>query len=117
MLQDEVSRNHCTSRSTLTPSPHSWQMNASIMVKLGKYSALRSVGSECCKSPRLRVPPIYGRRGQWETVSNGAARVALEIRHISAFLDDDATVAVRAGGDFVRDDQIAAFVLMHDLRL
>ena len=69
MLQDEVSRNHCTSRSTLTPSPHSWQMNASIMVKLGKYSALRSVGSECCKSPRLRVPPIYGRRGQWETVS------------------------------------------------
>src|SRR5215471_12382990 len=60
---------------------------------------------------------LWPARSMGNRIYNGAARVALEIRHISAFLDDDATVAVRAGGDFVRDDQIAAFVLMHDLRL
>ena len=39
-----------------------------------------------------------------------AARVAFEIGHIATFLDDDATVAVRAGGEFVRDNQVLALV-------
>jgi hypothetical protein len=46
-----------------------------------------------------------------------SARVAFEISHVATFLDDEATVALRASGDFVRDDQVAAFVLMHDLGL
>ena len=39
-----------------------------------------------------------------------AARVAFEIGHTAVFLDDKAAVTVRAGGDFMRDDQILAFV-------
>ena len=42
-----------------------------------------------------------------------AARVAFEIHHVATFLDEEAAVAIRASGDLMRDDQIAAFVLMH----
>ena len=42
-----------------------------------------------------------------------SARIAFEISHVTTFLDDEAAIAVRAGGDFVRDDQVAAFVLGH----
>jgi hypothetical protein len=38
-----------------------------------------------------------------------AARVAFEISHLATFLDDEAAVAVRGGGDFVRDDQVLGF--------
>ena len=38
-----------------------------------------------------------------------------EVDHIATYVDHEATVAVRASSDFVRHDQIAAFVFEHDL--
>jgi hypothetical protein len=52
---------------------------------------------------------------QRDCLDHRAARVAFQIGHLATFLDDEATVALRASGDFVRDDQIAAFVLGMEL--
>src|SRR5215471_2783050 len=46
------------------------------------------------------------------SIDHRAARVAFEIGHIATFLDDEATVALRASGDFVGDDQVLAFVFV-----
>jgi len=86
--------------------------DASVACRKGKTLGKR------LRSLLRSYPRMYGgycRRGGGNCIDHCAARVALDIRHISAFLDDDATVAVRAGGDFVRDDQVTPFVLMHDL--
>jgi hypothetical protein len=40
-------------------------------------------------------------------------RVAKEVGHIATFLDHNATVAVRASGEFMGNDQVTAFVLGH----
>jgi hypothetical protein len=48
-------------------------------------------------------------------INHNAARIANEVRDTYTLLDNQATVAVRASSDFVRDDQIAAFVFKHDL--
>ena len=46
-------------------------------------------------------------------IDHAAARIANEIGHFATFLDHEAAVTVRASGDFMRDDQVAAFALGH----
>jgi len=46
-------------------------------------------------------------------IDDRTTRVANEVGHIATFLDHEAAVAIRASGEFVRDDQVAAFVLGH----
>ena len=52
------------------------------------------------------------------TVSTRAPQeVAHEVCHVAVFLDHEAAVAIRTRGEFVRDDQEAAFVLGHGARV
>jgi hypothetical protein len=50
-------------------------------------------------------------------IDHRTTRVANEVGHIATFLDHEAAVAVRTGGDFVRDDQVTPFVLVHEDRV
>jgi hypothetical protein len=47
------------------------------------------------------------------SIDHGAARAAFDLRHIVALHNDQAALAVRASGDFVRDDQVTLLVLLH----
>src|SRR5215467_2087896 len=42
---------------------------------------------------------------------------ALEIRRFAVFLDDEAAVAIHTRSNLVRDDQVAALVLVHGARV
>src|SRR5262249_49135012 len=44
-------------------------------------------------------------------IDHGAARIALDLHHIAVLHNYQATVAIRASGEFMRHDQEAAFVL------
>ena len=79
---------------------------------------------EGVKGPAMRTPlatNLVGRKlhqpradvVKRNRIDYRAARVALQISQVAVFLDGEATVAVRAGGDFMGYDQVAAFVLGH----
>jgi hypothetical protein len=46
-------------------------------------------------------------------IDHSAARVALDLHHIAALQNYQAAIAIRASGEFVRQDEIPAFVLGH----
>jgi hypothetical protein len=46
-------------------------------------------------------------------IDHRAARVANEVSDTHTLLDNQAAVAIRASGEFVMDDQVAALVLGH----
>jgi hypothetical protein len=46
-------------------------------------------------------------------MDHGAAKVTFDLHHIAAFRNYQAAVAIRASGEFVRQDKIPAFVLGH----
>jgi hypothetical protein len=46
-------------------------------------------------------------------IDHRAARVTFDLHHIAAFHNYQAAVAIRASGEFVRQDEIPAFVLGH----
>jgi hypothetical protein len=105
---------HCTGHSTLTPSPHSWQVNASMTGETAKHlgrSATRTQGARDFHRHEFHQPRAGVVDGNG--IGHAAARVANEIGHFTTFLDHGAAVPVRASGDFMRDDQVAALVLGH----
>jgi len=67
--------------------------------------ATNLVGSEFNQS--------YANAVDWNRIDYSAARVALEICHIAVFHNDQTAVAIIAGSNLVRDDWVAAFVLVH----
>jgi hypothetical protein len=46
-------------------------------------------------------------------IDHGAARVAFDLYPIATLHNCQAAVAIRASGEFVRQDEILAFVLRH----
>jgi len=73
--------------------------------------AMRTAGAAHFHRRQLHQP--RGGLVDGNGIDHRTTRVAKEVGHIATFPDHKATVAVRAGCNFVRDDQVAAFVLGH----
>jgi hypothetical protein len=67
--------------------------------------ATNLVGSEFHQS--------YAGAVDWNRIDYSAARAALEIGDIALFHNNEAAVTICASGDFVGDDEVAAFVFVH----
>jgi len=46
-------------------------------------------------------------------IDHSVAHVTDEISQFTAFLNNEAAIAIRSGGDFVGDDHVAAFIFGH----
>ena len=89
-------------------------MNASMTVKprntlVAPQCGHRALHISADASSINREPaPVDGNR-----IDYGSARVAFDLHHISALHNCQAAVAISASGEFVWQDEIAAFVLRH----
>jgi len=61
-----------------------------------------------CKFHQRGTSAFQGNR-----IDHRATLVTDDISQITAFLHDEAAIAIRSGGDFVGDDHVAAFIFGH----
>jgi len=78
---------------------------------VGRSAARRRAGAAYlrgCKFHQSLAGAVDG-----NCIDHSAARITDNNGDIATFLDHEAAVAIRAGGKFVRQDEIPAFVLGH----
>ena len=56
---------------------------------------------------------ILRQRGRWDRIDHGATTVADKIGHTTVCHNHEAAITIGPRSYFARDDQVAAFVLVH----